>query len=102
MAEETADAGVTDAPLDTAAPADAPVTPEAAQADVPAEPQSPSFDWADVRGQLTGGDEALEKVIGRYRSLDAFGKAFMSQRQKLSERTEVSAPTLAGWERNCV
>lgn len=96
MAEDQiADGGVTDAPVDAPAPTDAPLATEAPASDVPAESDGPSFDWADMRAQLTGGDEALEKVIGRYRSADAFSKAFMAQRQKLSERAEQSVPTLA-------
>ena len=69
-------------------PATDPATPD------PVEPAAPSFDWADMRAQLTGGDESLEKIIGRYRSADAFAKAFLAQRQKLSERVETSVPKI--------
>lgn len=93
MSEEAV-AEVADVSATDAAPTDAPATPEAPAVEVSEESSAPSFDWADVRGQLTGGDESMEKVIGRYRSLDAFGKAFMAQRQKLSERAEPSIPQL--------
>lgn len=86
MTEETAaveTADVTDAGADVTA--EAPET---------AAPEAPSFDWADMRGAMTGGDEGMEKVFGRYRSADAFAKAFMAQRQKLSERAEPAIPTL--------
>lgn len=94
MADELAGDGVTDGQVESSAPADAPIETPAGGAEVQEAPESAGFDWADMRAQLTGGDEALEKVIGRYRSADAFSKAFMAQRQKLSERQEQSVPKL--------
>jgi hypothetical protein len=90
MSDETLEAGdVVDAPTTESAPTDAP----AAEAPAEATPEAPALEWADIRTALSGGDEAMDKVIGRYRSLDAFGKAFMAQRQKLSERAP-ELPTL--------
>ncbi len=95
MADEAIDAGeVTDVPASDAAPTDAPIETEVPAGEAPAEPQAPAFDWQDMRSALTGGDETLEKVVGRYRSADAFAKAFMAQRQKLSERVEAKVPEL--------
>ncbi len=92
MSNEAPEAGdVVDAPVADAPASDAPA-PTDAPTEAPAS-ETPSFEWSDVRTALVGEDAAMEKVVGRYRSLDAFGKAFMAQRQKLSERAP-ELPTL--------
>lgn len=84
------DAAAEAAPIEPAGTpvADAPVS------EAPAEAPAPTMDWADMRTSIAGGDESLGKMLSRYGSAEAMGKAFAAQRQKLSERQEPTIPTL--------
>lgn len=87
MSEDAA-AETTEAPVSEAPVTDAPVS------EAPAEAPAPTMDWADMRTSIAGGDESLGKMLSRYGSAEAMGKAFAAQRQKLSERQEPTIPTL--------
>lgn len=47
--------------------------------------KKPDLSWKDMQNALSNGDETLSRIIGRYRSPQAFAKAFAAQRQTISE-----------------